>query len=67
MNANLSPFYIFTFFSCFLISRALKFRNYHPKDEELKKLMLPAQPDYIAAMQARFETVTKNEDNDVCP
>lgn len=58
-------FFFLNLFHLF-IGRTLKFRNYHPKDENLKKLMLPPQPDYISAMQARFEAVTKNEDNDVC-
>jgi hypothetical protein len=48
-----------------LTLRSLKFRNYHPKDEDLRKHMLPPTPDYIQTMQAKFDILTRNDGDEV--
>lgn len=45
--------------------RTLKFRNYYPRDEELRKYRLPELPDYAKEIKERFDFLASQVDDEV--
>lgn len=45
--------------------RQLRFRNYHPRDDKLKELMIPAPPDLLQPNIKRFEAQSRYDGDEV--